>query len=117
MNSLDHLTEYLGNLERRLRVLALSRGAATTAAAALGATLAAVLLANSFAFSEPGVLASRVLLFLALGFALAAAIVPLLRLNRRRAAREAERKFPQFQERLLTFTERQIGRASWRERV
>lgn len=107
MNSLDRLQEYLATLERRLRVLALSRGAAVTAAVALGATLAAVVAANRFAFSAPSVLASRVLLFLALAAALAAAlIVPLVRLNRRRAAREAERKCPEFNQRLLTFTER-----------
>ena len=32
--------------------------------------------------------------------------MPLLRLNRRNAARATERKFPEFEERLLTFTER-----------
>jgi hypothetical protein len=44
-----------------------------------------------------------VALALALGIGL---VVPLLRLNRRNAARETERKFPEFEERLLTFTER-----------
>ena len=33
-------------------------------------------------------------------------MLPLLHLNRRRAAREAERQFPKFEERLLTFSER-----------
>ncbi len=47
------------------------------------------------------------LLFLGLAFAMAAAlVVPVIRLNRRRAARAAERTYPQFEERLLTFTER-----------
>ena len=107
MNSLDRLVDYLGSLERRLRLTALSRGAAVTAAVALGVTVLAVLLANGFAFSAPSVLASRLVLFLALAAAVAAALIlPLIRLNRRRAAREAERRFPQFEERLLTFTER-----------
>ena len=51
----------------------------------------AVLVANQFAFSNGSVIGARVLLFLGLAFALAAAlIVPVIRLNRRRAARAAE---------------------------
>src|ERR1035441_10667071 len=103
MNPLDRLSEYLGIIERRLRWLTLSRGAAATAAAALVLTLVAVLAANHFAFSNWSVLGARVFLFLGLAFALAAAlIVPVIRLNRRRVARTAERKCPQFEERLLT---------------
>ena len=107
MKPLDRLSEYLGAVERRLRLLALTRGAAVTAAAALVLTVLAVLVANHFAFSDPSVTGARVFLFLGLAFALAAAlIVPVIRLNRRRAARTAEQKYPQFEERLLTFTER-----------
>ena len=107
MNPLNRLSEYLGVIERRLRWLTLSRGAAVTAAAALSLTVVAVLAANYFAFSNGSVLGARVFLFLGLAFALAAAlIVPVIRLNRRRAARTAEHKCPQFEERLLTFTER-----------
>jgi hypothetical protein len=107
MNPLNRLSEYLGVIERRLRWLAVTRGAAVTAAAALALTVVAVLAANYFAFSNPSVLGARVFLFLGLAFALAAAlIVPLIRLNRRRAARTAEHKCPQFEERLLTFSER-----------
>ncbi|HUK16151.1 MAG TPA: hypothetical protein VLW65_07030 [Bryobacteraceae bacterium] len=107
MKPLDRLSEYLGAIERRLRLLVVSRGAAVIAAAALGLTLAAVLMANHYSFSKPSVLTARVLLFLGLASAIAAALVlPLLRLNRRKAARTAESKYPQFQERLLTFTER-----------
>jgi hypothetical protein len=106
MNSLDRLADYLAGVERRMRVLALSRGAAVLAGAALIATVAAVLFANAFAFSARSVAASRVMLFLALGFAVGAAlIVPLVCLNRRRAARETERRIPELDERLLTFTE------------
>jgi hypothetical protein len=107
MNPLDRLTGYLAAVERRLRWLALSRGAAITAVAALGFTMAAVLVANKFAFAPPSVLASRLALFLGIAFALALGlIVPLVRINRRRAAREAEQRFPEFEERLLTLTER-----------
>src|ERR1039458_3030686 len=107
MNPLMSLTDYLRRVERRLRILALSKGAAITAAAALVFTVLAVLLANAFAFSDPSVTTARVLLFVALALALGIGlVVPLLRLNRRNAARETELKFPEFEERLLTFTER-----------
>jgi len=107
MKPLDRLSEYLGAVERRLRLLAVTRGAAVTAAAALIFTVVAVLIANYFAFSDRSVVGARVFLFLGLALALAGAgIVPVLGLNRRRAAREAERKCPQFEERLLTFSER-----------
>ncbi|HXM45378.1 MAG TPA: hypothetical protein VN924_29345 [Bryobacteraceae bacterium] len=107
MNPLTGLTDYLRRVERRLRLLAFIKGAAITAAAALIFTVLAVLLANAFAFSNPSVASARVLLFVALALALGIGlVVPLLRLNRRNAARETERKFPAFQERLLTFTER-----------
>jgi len=107
MNPLTGLTEYLRRVERRLRMQAFTKGAAITAAAALVFTVLAVLLANAFAFSDPSVTTARVLLFLALALALGAGlVVPVLRLNRRNAARETERKFPAFEERLLTFTER-----------
>jgi len=107
MNPLTGLTDYLRRVERRLRIQAFTKGAAITAAAALLFTVLAVLLANAFAFSDPSVTTARVLLFVALALALGIGlVVPLLRLNRRNAARETERKFPEFEERLLTFTER-----------
>src|SRR5580698_11389013 len=107
MKPLDRLSEYLGAVERRLRLLALTRGAAVTAAAALILTVLAVLMANHYSFSNRSVIGARLLLFIGLALALAAAlIVPVIRLNRRRAARAAEQRYPQFEERLLTFTEK-----------
>src|SRR5579863_584738 len=107
MNPLNGLTEYLESIERRLRMLAVSRGTAWTAGAALAFTVIGVLIANFFAFSPPSVFGARLILFLALVGALALGlVVPLLRLNRRRAAREAERQCPQFEQRLVTFAER-----------
>ncbi len=107
MNPLDRLAEYLGRVERGLRLFTLTRGAAITAAVALLVTVLAVLVANHFAFSDPSVLGARVLLFVALALALGAGLlVPILRLNRRRAAREVERRVPELEERLLTFAER-----------
>jgi hypothetical protein len=104
---LDHLSHYLSALERRVRLLALSRGSAATAIAALVLTVAAVLWANAFAFSNGAVLGARLVLFLGLACAIAAVlIVPLVRLNRRQAARAAEQKHPEFEQRLLTLSER-----------
>src|ERR1035437_5493921 len=107
MKPLDRLSEYLGAIERRLRLIALTRGLAVTACLALALTIAAVLVINQFAFSNGSVIGARVFLFLGLAFGIAAAlIIPVIRLNRRYAARRAEARYPQFEERLLTFTER-----------
>ncbi len=74
---------------------------------ALGATLALVLITNALAFSSTSMTVARVVLFVALaaavGFAL---VIPLMHLNRRKAAGRAETSFPEFQERLLTYVER-----------
>jgi hypothetical protein len=107
MKPLDRLSDYLGAMERRLRILAWTRGAAVTALAALALTVLAVLVANRFAFSDGSVLGARLCLFLGLALAIAAALViPVIRLNRRHAARRAEGRYPQFEERLLTFAEK-----------
>jgi hypothetical protein len=107
MKSLDRLSDYLGAVQRRLRLLALTRGAAVIGLAALALTVLAVLIANNFAFSDRSVLGARLFLFLGLALAIAAAlIIPVIRLNRRHAARKAEVRYPQFEERLLTFTEK-----------
>src|ERR1035438_4426696 len=107
MKPLDRLSEYLGAIERRLRLIALTRGIAVTAGMALGLTIVAVLVINQFAFSNGSVVGARVFLFLGVAFAIAAAlIIPVIRLNRRKAARRAEARYPQFEERLLTLTER-----------
>src|SRR3984957_10138384 len=112
MKPFDRLTDYLSALERRLRWLALSRGVAVSAAAALILTVFAVLAANQFEFSHSSVVGARVFLFLGLAFAIAVALIaPVIKLNRRHAANTAESKYPQFQERLLTFTERSEANA------
>ena len=50
---------------------------------------------------------ARILLFISVATAIAfGLVIPLLRLNRRNAARRAEREFPEFQERLLTLAEK-----------
>src|SRR5713101_5695928 len=107
MNPLDRLSEYLRTVEKRLRLLTWTRGAAIAAGAALVSTIVLVLIANSYAFSSSSLLASRSALFVAIALAVGAGLlIPLLRLNAKRAAKEAEEKFPEFEQRLLTFTEK-----------
>jgi hypothetical protein len=107
MNALDELNAYLRTIEQRLRRATLARGVALVAATALGLTLAAVLVTNYFAFSTASVTLARWLLYFALalvaGFALA---LPIVKLNRARAAERAERAVPDFEQRLLTVAER-----------
>jgi hypothetical protein len=74
---------------------------------ALVATLVLVLITNAYAFSDGSMTGARVILFLALAFALGfGVLLPLIRLNERRAARRAEEECPEFEERLLTLAER-----------
>ena len=71
------------------------------------ATLVLVTIANALAFSQGSVTAARFALILILAIAAAAGLaLPLRRLTRRRAIATAEAAFPQFQQRLTTFTER-----------
>ncbi|MFN3323226.1 MAG: hypothetical protein ACK5AZ_07005 [Bryobacteraceae bacterium] len=107
MNALDQLNGYLRSLLARMRFGAVSLGIAITLASALVATVLLVLMSNALAFSPMSVLSARILLFLTLALAIGFGIVrPLLRLDGRRAARKAEEKFPEFQERLITLAER-----------
>ncbi|HEY4363186.1 MAG TPA: hypothetical protein VGN17_19610 [Bryobacteraceae bacterium] len=107
MNTREQLNHYLHVLETRLRWMAISRGVAIAAGVALGATLALVLITNALAFSETSMVVARVVLFLSLAGALGYALVlPLTKLNQRRAAGKAEVVFPQFDTRLVTYVEK-----------
>jgi len=107
MNTREQLNQYLRGLESRLRLQVVSKGAAVALGVALGATVALVLITNAFAFSSTSLVVARITLFLALAFALGMALVmPLIRLNQRRAAGRAEAVYPDFQERLVTYVER-----------
>src|ERR1700736_3815794 len=107
MNALDQLNTYLRRVEGRLRLLAISRGAALTTIAALAVTVVLVWIINRFAFSDTSVLSARFLLFVSVAAAIAfGLVIPLLRMNRRNAARAAESKFPDFEQRLLTIAEK-----------
>ncbi len=107
MNNLDALNEYLRKIERALGFFALSRGAAATAGTALGATVALAFLIHRNAFAPEVLLLARFALFLSVGAAAAfGGVIPMLAMNRRRAARRTEQVFPEFEQRLLTIAER-----------
>src|SRR6202162_6607431 len=107
MNFREQLHAYIAQLEQRLRWSTLLRGVAILTGSALAATLVLVALANALAFSHGSVTAARFGLILVLAIAAAAGLaLPLRRLTRRRAVGTAEAAFPQFQQRLTTFTER-----------
>jgi hypothetical protein len=107
MSIRDQLNSYIKQLEKRLRLGALFRGAAILTSVALVATVLLVLITNAFAFSRWSITSARVVLLFALALAVSFGIaIPLSALSRRRAARKAEAMFPEFQQRLVTFAER-----------
>ena len=113
MNPLEGLAHYMDRLEHRLRMFAWTRGAAAVAAAALILTVAIVASLMLAAFSPTGLIVGRFILFLGIGAAVAVGlVVPLMRMNRRRAVQEVEQRHPGFDQRLLTFTERSKENAS-----
>src|ERR1700722_3612359 len=107
MTAREQLHAYIAQLEQRLRWSTWLRGFAILTGGALVATLVLVTIANALAFSHGSVTAARFGLILILAVAAAAGLVlPLRRLTRRRAVGAAEAAFPQFQQRLTTFAER-----------
>src|SRR5437870_2309468 len=111
MTAPQKLRAYISQLEKRLRLGTLLRGGATLAAAALASTIVLVVVANALAFSSVSVTTARVALvsivIAAAAFGLA---IPLSRVNRRQATKEAERIFPKFQQRLVTFLDKDNAR-------
>lgn len=110
MTNRDLLNSYVARIEKRLRLSACTQGVAVTAVILACATVLLVLLANHFAFSSGSVTGARLALIVTLvGCAAFALVLPLLRLNRRSAARWTEGRCRDFQERLLTFVEKSEG--------
>src|ERR1700722_19809130 len=98
MSKRDQLDSYLKQVEKRLRLDTLLRGAAILTSVALAATTILVLITNALAFSHGSLAGARVVLFAALIGALGLGLaLPLYTLNRLRAARRAEDAFPPFQ--------------------
>ena len=116
MTALEQLNSYLRRLEWRLRFFAASRGAAAVALWALALTVFLVWISNRYAFAQNVVLPLRITLFVALVLAISYLLAwPLLKLNRRRVTQLIEQRAPEFQERLLTLTERQKAGDPWSE--
>lgn len=106
MTAIQQLESYLKSLERRLRFLVASKGAAAGFSCALALTLLFTWFANLHKFAETVVLPLRIVLVAAVaGVLTAGLIIPLVKLNRRRASRLAELRVPEFQERLITLAE------------
>ncbi len=108
MSRREQLNRYIAKVQQRLRLDAGVRGAAVVAAVALVATILLTLILNHYAFPEHALTPARLVLLAILcaaaGFGLA---LPLLRLDRRRSIHEAEAAFPELDQRLLTFSERE----------
>jgi hypothetical protein len=103
----QQLDTYLAQLQRRLRIRVTLRGAAILASSALVTTVVLVLIANGLAFSSASMRGARVVLFLVIAACIAfGCVLPLMRLNRRRSAWEAEAAVPDFKQRLVTLAER-----------
>lgn len=104
----DQLNLYIRQLHQRLRLGVSLRGVAILMATALITTVFLVLILNAFAFPVSGLHGARLLLLIAAGVAVAFALaLPLRRLTRRRATVVAESSHPEFQQRLLTFDDRE----------
>src|SRR5580704_12698425 len=107
MSFREQLHAYIAHLEQRLRWSTWLRGIAILTGCSLAATLVLVTIANALAFSHGSVTAARFALVLVLAVAAGAGLaLPLRRLTRRRAIGTAEAAFPEFQQRLTTFAER-----------
>jgi hypothetical protein len=103
----QQLDSYLSQIERRLRIRTTLRGAAILALSALLTTCVLVLIANALAFSGASVISARIILYLVMAACIAfGGAAPLMRLNRRRSAWEAEAAVPEFGQRLITLAER-----------
>lgn len=108
MSKQSELNSYIRQLQQRLRLGASLRGVAILTAAALMTTVVLVLILNAFAFPHRGIASTRVVLFFLLALAaLFGLALPLLRLTQRRSIAVAESTRPEFQQRLLTFHERE----------
>ena len=104
------LNSYIEQVQQRLKLGASLRGAAMLTAAALITTVVLVVILNSFGFPKHGLPGARAALIVLLaGTALVGLALPLLRLNRTRSIETAETAHPEFQERLVTFHEKQAA--------
>ena len=107
MSAIEDLRSYAKQLQDRFRLGVVARGGALFAAVALVATLVLTLIISRFAFTSASLWSARVVLLLALGFVATFALaIPLWHWSQRWWTRRAEQAFPQFEQRLVTFNER-----------
>ena len=108
MSKQHELNSYIEQLRQRLRLDTSLRGAAILTAAALLTTVILVLILNAFAFPAHGVTRARLgLVVVLVAVAVFGIGLPLLRLNRRRSIAVAEEARPEFEQRLVTFHEKE----------
>jgi hypothetical protein len=108
LSAIEELRSYARRLQGRFRLGVLARGVAALAAIALLATVGLVVLSSHYAFSDASLLSARLVLLAALGLAGAFGLaIPLWRWSQRLWVRRAEARFPQFGQRLVTFSERE----------
>ena len=106
MTALHQFRAYLDSVATRLRWRSLAAGSAATAACLLAATFVLAALVDRFEFAPLGLFWARWVIFTSGGAAIAAAVViPLLRMDRRAAARVIESRIAGFDERALTLAE------------
>jgi hypothetical protein len=108
MSHYSELNSYIGRLQQRLRLAAWVRGAAIFAGTALAVTITLVVLLNLFAFPARSLPAARLAILSALtAAAIFGVALPLARVTRNWAVRNAEAANPSLDHRLTTFQERQ----------
>src|ERR1019366_10447792 len=105
MSKRKQLNLYIRQVQQRLRLDATLRGAAVVASTALAATVILTLILNAYAFPEGGLTPARLALLAVVVAAVCFGLAwPLWRLNRRRSVGRAEAVFPEFEQRLGSFS-------------
>ena len=108
MSRQSELNSYIAQLLGRLRLRAWVLGSSVLTLTALLTTITLVLILNHYAFPATGVKGARIGLLIALAIVATVGIVlPLLRLTSARAVHKAETTYPELEQRLTTFYERQ----------
>jgi hypothetical protein len=108
MSSQSELNSYIARLRGRLRLRAWVVGLAVLVGAALVTTVLLVLILNHYAFPGLGVKGARYgLIVVLIAVAALGIVLPLLRLTTSRAVSKAESQYPELEQRLTTFHERQ----------
>src|SRR6185437_3841360 len=98
---------YAKQLRDRFRLGVLARGGAVLIAVALVTTVVLTVIIRQFAFTPASIWSGRAVLLLALALAATfGLVIPLWHWSQRWWTRRAEAAFPQFEQRLMTFNER-----------